>query len=165
MVCEIKITAGVIVQIIGFSIAIAGLWVAVSQMRATSKVNRTKFIFDLTNELFKEGETRKFFYKIDYEKFTFVVKEFQGSDEERWLDAILYRYDVIGRMVKTKVIPLNEIEYVLFEMVQVYKNPEVQKYLEWLDTEFEKHGQLGKSKRRRAHDDFRWLAESISASK
>ncbi|MFX0556939.1 hypothetical protein ACOCEA_09075 [Maribacter sp. CXY002] len=135
-------------------------------MKESSRVNRVRFIYDLTNDLFADDKIREFFYKIDYEKFEFEfddkkIEKFKGSDEERWLDTILYRYDVIGRMVRTETMPLKDIEYILFEIIQVYKNKDVRNYLKWLDGEFDTHGKLGKSKRKRAHDDFRWLAEKI----
>ncbi|WP_299362164.1 hypothetical protein [Winogradskyella sp.] len=162
------ITIDTIVSIIGFAFAIIGIWFTYKQMKETSRVNRVKFIYDLTNDLFGDDKIREFFYKIDYEKFTFNLEEidkFKDSSEERWLDAILYRYDVIGRMVKTKTIPLNDIDYILFEIIQVYKNKDVKNYLKWLDGEFEDHGKLGDNKRKRAHDDFRWLAEQIEKNR
>jgi len=165
-----EITIDGIIQIIGFFIALGAFLIAFRQMTETSKVNRIKFIYDLTNDLFGDNKLREFFYKIDYDKFKFSTKEedlkkFKGSNEERWLDSILYRYDVIGRMVRSNVIPLKDLEYVLFEIVQVYKNKHVKKYIKWLDGEFDEHGELGLNKRRRAHDDFRWLAEEIEKSK
>lgn len=170
MTFDTTITVDTIVQIIGFALAIIGIRFTYKQMEETSRVNRVKFIYDLTNDLFSDDKIREFFYKIDYEKFEFKledkkIEKFKGSNEERWLDAILYRYDVIGRMVRTETIPLNDIEYVLFEIIQVYKNKDVNNYLKWLDGEFDTHGKLGKNKRKRAHDDFRWLAEQVEKSR
>ena len=165
---EPNITLDGIIQIIGFFIAFVGIWIAIRQMNQTSKVNRTKFIYDLTNDLFHDDKLREFFYKIDYEKFNFdandekSLEKFKGSDEERWLDALLYRYDLIGKMVRTKVIDMDEVEYILFEVIQVFKNKDVQKYLSWLDNEYDRHGSLGASKREIPHADFRWLAGEIA---
>ena len=151
-----------IIQIVGFTFAIIGLSMTYIQMKRTAKTNRIKFISDLTNDLLNDNDIRDFFYKLDYEKFKFKVGDFKSSKEERWLDSILFKYDVIGKMVLNKALTIPEIEFVLFEIIQVYKNKEVQKYLKWLDKEYVKHGMLGLNKRKRAHDDFRSLAELIS---
>ena len=119
------------------------------------------FNFEITVDTIVQIIGFAFAIRLDEKK----IDKFKGSDEERWLDAILYRYDVIGRMVRTNTIPLNDIEYVLFEIIQVYKNKDVINYLKWLDGEFAIHGKLGKNKRKRAHDDFRWLAEKIQKNR
>jgi len=50
-------------------------------------------------------------------------------------------------MVRNGTIRRHEIEFVVFEIVQVFKNEDIQNYLKWLDGEFETHGKLGAKKR------------------
>ena len=126
------------------------------------------FLANITNDLFDDTDLRKFFYEIDYEKFSFSegkLDEFKGSDQERHLDALLYRYNLLGRLVRMKVLRRTEIEFMFFEMTQVFKNAEVSKYLSWLEREYVQYGGIGKNTRKRPYDDARWLIEELSKRK
>jgi len=163
-----ELSIGTVIIFLGFLATSIGLGLNFLQLRRTAKVQRNDFLFKVTNDLFTDSEFRKFFYKIDYEKFKFDSdnpNNFKETDDERHLDALLYRYDLLSRLVRTKILTLSDIEFAAFEIVQVMKNTEVNKYLTWLDNEFDTYGSATTEKRARAHDDLRLLFKQIGEHK
>src|SRR4029077_11344632 len=78
--------------VLALVVAMTSAVVAVLTLLRNSRVQKAQFIANLTKDFFQESELRKFFYKIDYEKFYFdptKVAEFKGSEDERHLDALL----------------------------------------------------------------------------
>ena len=164
MTFNAEITVGHIIVFLGFLGTLIGLAMNFFQLRRTTTVQKNDFLFRVTNDLFTDSEFRKFFYLIDYEKFKFDSDnphKFKGTDDERHIDALLYRYDLLARLVKSNIFRLRDIEFIAFEIIQVMKNKEVNKYLEWLDKEYEIYGSVNNEKRVRAHDDIRWLFEQL----
>lgn len=151
-----EISIGDILTIVGFIFTIISLVFAGVQLRRNTSVQRAQFLLDITERYFRDSEIRKFFYDLDYRNFTLDFQKFIGSDEERWLDSLLYTFDVIGQMVKTGVVTREEVDVIGFQASRVLRNPEVQKYLEWLDGEHKREGRT-----ERAHDDARFLAETL----
>jgi hypothetical protein len=152
------------VAVIALVVAMVGAVVAVVTLIRNSRVQKAQFIANLVKDLFQDGDLRKFYYKVDYEKFHFdpeKVSDFKESEDERHLDALLYHYNTVGRLVRLGVISQDDVEFLLFEIVQVFKNSEVEKYIAWLDSEFKKFGAYGYSQRRRPVDDARWLLEQV----
>lgn len=150
---------------IGLLITAATLFLNFIQLRRSWRVQKAQFLANITNDLFDDTDLRKFFYSIDYEKFTFSeieLDEFKGSDQERHLDALLYRYNLLGRLVRMNVLKKSELEFLFFEMIQVFKNPEVSKYIHWLEQEYSLYGSIGNNRRKRPYDDARWLIEELT---
>lgn len=165
MTYDLTITAPSIALALGGLIAGVGLLVNFLQLRRNWRVQKAQFLASITKDLFEDNDLRRFFYEIDYEKFHFDEENlgaFKGSDSERHLDALLYRYNLIGRLVRMGVLDFNETEFLFFEIGQVFKNTDVAKYLRWLDIEYGKHGSIGQSTRKRPYDDARWLVERQS---
>jgi len=150
-----------IATIVAALVAAIGATVAVIQLRRNFRVTKAQFVASTAKDFFDDSELRKFFYQIDYEKFSFDLGSFKGSDEERRLDALLYRYNHIAGLVRIKILTTRDIEFILFELAQVFKNSEVRKYIQWLDSEFVKHGAIGTNVRRRPLDDARWLFDQL----
>ena len=159
-----EVTLGNLISVLGFIATAIGLFLAIKQMRRNLKIQKSNVILKITDELFQDNEQRQFFYKIDYEKFEFnldKLESFKGSDDERRLDSLLYKYDAISKLIRMALIDVEDIEFLLFEIVQVMHNKEVKKYIKWLDGEFEEHGVVKNNKRKRPHDDVRWLIEEL----
>jgi hypothetical protein len=135
---ELKL--GDILTLIGFVLTLAGLYFAIVQLRRNTRIQRAQFLMDATERYFSDSEVRKFYYKIDYNDFKFELDKFMGSDEERWLDSLLYTFDIIGRMVKMKVLTANEVDILAFQASRVLRNSEVGKYLNWLNGEYKEEG-------------------------
>ncbi|OGQ92376.1 MAG: hypothetical protein A2464_03735 [Deltaproteobacteria bacterium RIFOXYC2_FULL_48_10] len=161
---DLTLNIGHVISLIGFIATATGLFIAVFQIKRNFKVQRAEFIRSITAELFDDSDLRKFFYEIDYEKFKFPaddIKSWKGCDNERRLDALLYKYDAIAKMVRINLVKLDDIEFLLFEFIQVLKNSEVQSYINWIDNEFDAHGSVNNNKRKRSHDNVRWLFELL----
>jgi hypothetical protein len=138
--------------------------VAVLTLRRNSRVQKAEFVASLAKDFYDDSDLRKFYYKIDYEEFKFDLDKldsFKGSEDERRLDALLFRYNMVGRLVRLRTISISDIEFMIFELVQVFKNAEVAKYISWLSDEYEKHGTYGTNKRLRPLDDAKWLLEQL----
>ena len=88
------ITVASIVIGVGLLFTVATLLLNFVQLRRNWRVQKAQFLANITNDLFDDTDLRKFYYAIDYEKFNFAeskLDEFKGSDQERYLDALLYR--------------------------------------------------------------------------
>lgn len=130
------------------------------QINITIKDQKTRSQGDLIKELFDDSELRKFFYKIDYEKFHFstnkeFLENFKGSDDERRLDSLLFKYNYVGKLVRNKYLDIDDINFLIFPMLQVYNNIDVKRYLDWLDSENIRWGNQNYIR----HGDYRWLME------
>jgi hypothetical protein len=149
-----EVTFGDALTIVGFVFTILTLVFTALEIRRNTLAQRIKFLLDLTERYFSDTAVRKFFYKVDYRQFRFDEDTFTGTDEERWLDSLLYTFDLIGFMVRTKAVRLDEVRIIAFQASRVLNNDEVKKYLLWLDEEHAREGQP-----ERAHDDARYLIE------
>ncbi len=147
---------------IGPFVAAFGLMLTVIQLYRNWKIQKAQFLTTIIKDFFADDGLRRFFYKIDYGKFEFdenKIEEFKHSDDERWLDTLLYRYDLLGRLVRMKLLALDDLEFLAFELSRVFNDEEVNKYIKWLESEFEKYGDFASNKR--PHDDARWLIEKF----
>ncbi len=114
---------------------------------------------ELTERYFADNDVRRFYYKLEEEgdrRFIYDPKKFAGSPEERWLDQLLYTFDVIGWVVRTKSLTPAEAEMFAFQAKQVLENEEVKKYLAWLNEAYASKGRPVP-----AHKDARYLVESF----
>ena len=130
------------------------------QINITIRDQKMKSQGDLIKDLFDDSEIRKFYYRIDYNQFEFntddsFLEKFKGGDDERRLDSLLFKYNYIGKLVRNKYLEIDDINFLIFPMLQVYNNSSVQKYLQWLDSENLKWGDSQYTR----HGDFRWLMQ------
>ena len=141
----------------GWILTIIGLGFTALQIRRAARTQRYQFLLTVTERYFGEKEVREFYYKLDYDKFTFDPKTFLGTEDERFLDGIIYNLDIIGRMLRMDGLSLREVSILGFQVSRVMGNSEVQRYLAWLDGEYKREGRPTP-----AHDDARYLAKSLS---
>jgi hypothetical protein len=145
-----EIGVGDILTFLGFLAAAGGLVFTAVQLRLGTRVQRAQFLLDTTERYFADTDVRRLYYDIDYNKFSLAFvggepntfqrgtntpKPFIGSDEERWLDNLLYTFDVIGRVAELKALNSNEARLFAFQAARVFKNPDIVQYLAWLDKE------------------------------
>jgi hypothetical protein len=151
-----QVSIGDFLTIIGFAFTLIGLIFAVIEIRRNTRVQRAQFLLEFTERYFSDSDVRKFYYKLDYNEFELDFDKFIGSNEERWLDSLIYTYDIIGRLVKMKVLNTEEVDIIAFQASRVLKNSEVIKYLNWLDEEYVQEGRPAP-----AHKDARFLVETV----
>lgn len=161
---------GEVISALAFLAAGGGLWFAGCQLRDATKVRRAQFLLSATERYFLDAEVRKLYYDIDYGKFAIQfnkrgepttytrceaeAKPFIGSDEERYLDGLLYTFDTIGRIVDIGALSMTEAKLFSFQARRVFGDSSVVRLLAWLNRERERFG--GEVP---AHQAGRWLAE------
>lgn len=128
-------------------VALAALIVAGSaaffgfrQLRVAAASNRARFLFDILRWHQDDPAVRAFFYRLDYNQWTFDPDTFPMSDDEPYIDRLLTLFDLVEHFIQIGVLKEAEVPIVQFEASQVMNNPQVRAYLRWLDTEFEKMG-------------------------
>lgn len=151
------IRIGDVLTLFGFTLTAISLFFAGVSLRRNAKVQRAQFLLNITDRYFSDSDVRKFFYRLNYNQFEFDLQKFLDSDEERWLDSLLYTFDIIGRVVRMGVLTIKEVEIIAFQASRVLENPEVKKYLDWLDKDYQA------IVARKAHQDARSLAENLLA--
>ncbi len=116
---------------------------AYRQLRIVRQVNRARFLFDLLKWYLDDSDLRRMFYRLDYNHWTFDPRTFPMSEDEPWIDHILYIFDIVDHFVELGVIRDDEIPIIGFEASRVLKNPEIMSYLTWLDNEYRLVGVKG----------------------
>lgn len=138
-----------------------GLWYANREIRRGVRDQRAQFLLELTERYFADNAVRKFYYDLENGKFSFDpsnLKKFEGTNEERCLDHLLYTFDVIGQVVRTESLTISEAQIFAFQASQVLKHPEVIKYLTWLDGYYAKQGLPVP-----AHEAAKFLVETLKS--
>lgn len=146
---------GDILTFLGLLATAAGLIFTAIQLRRGTQVQRAQFLLATTERYLPDSDVRRLYYDIDYGTFKLAFanaepttfqrgssspKPFIGSDEERWLDTLLYTFDVIGRVVELEALDVREARIFSFQAARVFKNHDVVQYLAWLDKERTRFG-------------------------
>lgn len=184
-----ELRIGDIVAAVGFIVTIVSLWFAGRQLQQArleqienTRVQRANFLLEIMRRYFDDTDLLKFYYMLDYHDFHLDFEEVEGSgqyptqvryesgrpephdffrsQEELWLDNLIYQFDLIGHMVRMGVITPEEVSVIAFRASRVLENPSVRRYLDWLDREYSRLGRPTP-----AHADARYLVEVISRTK
>lgn len=149
--------AGLVVTIVTLLAIFLQVRVASDQLRQNRDVEKARFLQDLMAQLLLGGELRKFWLRVDYGDFEFDAATFVGSDEELWLDALLYTYDYVGYLLKMNIITLEEVSLLGFSVSRLLEQSNaVQEYLAWLANDFKRLKMPGPP-----HPDARYLVERL----
>jgi hypothetical protein len=137
-----SVTLADVLTVIGVTFTFIAVVAAVRGIRHNQAVERGRFLSEIMDRLFRDDNVRKFWYQLDYAQWRFDKNTFPGSEEERWLDHLLYQFALVGRLVKLKVISEEEVMAIGFEAARVLTdNSEVREYLEWLKEQYALTGQ------------------------
>ena len=93
---------------------------------------RAIFVKDIVLKFYEDIDIRDIFYKIEYNNFKYTSR-FHESDDERKMDKMLAYLDVLGVLAKKKVIKVDDLEPLYYEISRIYCNKEVRQYLEFLE--------------------------------
>ena len=151
-----EVSTGDILTVIGFVFTTVGLLYTAGELRRNTINQRMQFLLEIAERYFADTAARNLFYQIDYGKYRFELEKFVGSDDERLLDGMLYNFDLIGRLVKTNTVSIDEVSILAFQASRVLRNSEVRKYLAWLDGEYRSEGRV-----QAAHMDARYLMMAL----
>lgn len=120
------------------SVAYAG-----RELRQSRRTSQSEFLFNIMTWYLNDPDLRSFFYRLDYNSWRFDENTVSGSDEEPQLDKILFVFDLLGHLVDASNISQENLATIRFEASRVLHNPEVERYLSWLDKEYRQVGQPG----------------------
>lgn len=152
-----EVGVGDIITTLSVIVTAVGVWFAYDQLRRGVRQEHAQFLMELTERYFADDAVRKFYYELENGKFVFDPSTFAGSDQERWLDHLIYTFDVIGWAVRTESLTSSEAMIFAFQASQVLKNDEVVRYLAWLDEEYARQGRPVP-----AHKDAKDLVETLN---
>jgi hypothetical protein len=105
------------------------------QVRIGVVANRARFLFDLVHWYYGNVALRHLYYQLDWRKWKFEPDTFPMSDDEPSIDHLLTMLDMVGHLIELNVLSVQELSILRFDMIRVVENPEVIKYLHWLDDE------------------------------
>jgi hypothetical protein len=123
-------------------LGLLSVWLAYRQLKLAQKAQllqatatRTCFILDLNQEFLRSDAERKFFYKLDYKEFTFDPDKFAESDDERDRDRLLYKLSYVGKLLRDRLLTLEDVSNIRHIAGRTLRNDEVLKYLRYLKKE------------------------------
>lgn len=127
------------------TLGLVGLLLAYFQFRLSRKANeitaeaaRSSFVLEIHKWFREKSEEVTFFYRLDYDSsptsFKFNAAEFPHSDDERQLDALLYKLVFVGSLLRRGVLDWKDVEWMTFIVSSILENAQVQEYLKWLQT-------------------------------
>jgi hypothetical protein len=135
-----KVDLGNILTAAGFFLTAATVLFAAITLRGSVRVRRAEYLLKLTERYFKDADIRKFYYKIDWGNWRLEGTIGRGSDEERWLDSLLYSFDEIGHVLRLGVLDESDARLFAFQASRVLQNEHVSNYLKMLDDDYRKEG-------------------------
>ena len=103
--------------------------------RVQANAMRARFVLDLNQEFLANDAERNFFYKLDYKDFKFEPNAFAQSDDERQLDRLLYKLSYVGKLLRDRLVNLEDVNNIQHIANRTLRNEEVIKYLQYLKEE------------------------------
>lgn len=129
-----------IAQISAVLIAAIGLFVTAYQVRRSTQQLRYEQISSLIKHIFDNEGLSKVYYKIEYGDFKYN-SDFHKSDEEKYMDQLLRHFELASKLYMAGQIKNEQLDIIKYEFLTIYSNPEVNKYLAFLDDLF-KHREV-----------------------
>jgi hypothetical protein len=124
---------GNIANMIAALAAATGLLLTAWTLRAGNFQRRVRIVSDALSSLYEDDHIREIYYKIDYSSFEYDPTKFHGSEEERKLDHLLAKLNILAKQYEIGLIQTSDLEIMRYEYLMVHENEEVQKYLTHLD--------------------------------
>ena len=123
------------------AIATIGAFVyAIVQVKQSKKHKRAEFIVQLHDMFVQDQEMVDMFYRLEYGEFEYS-EAIHMTPEEQILDKLLGHFNNICRLHEMGVLKDEDIELMSYELCQVARNSQVNKYFDWLDYWFKINGE------------------------
>ena len=103
-----------------------------------AKNKQFEFMINLYNFYYAHEGIRSIRFAIEYDNFIYDDTT-HGSDNEKYLFALLRFFENVCYMYHNKMLEENVIEPLLYDMKKVYTNDEVQKFLQVIKGRHEKY--------------------------
>lgn len=123
-------------SLLGILLTTFAVFIAARSLRLTLRTNRAKFAFDLTESFLKEDKIKSFWARLNYDvgpdAWVFDLSKFRHSEDEKYIDTILYKFMPIGHMIRSRVIVARDVNSLYFMCRQVFHNLQVREYLRFV---------------------------------
>jgi hypothetical protein len=110
-------------------VATIGIFLTLYQVKQGNKTRRATFFKELYSTMYSDPDVSQGYYLIDHGKFRYD-DDFHRSEEEKPIDRLLTFIDLLCYLRKNRLIAESEIRYFEYELIRVYENKEIQRYLE-----------------------------------
>lgn len=128
---------GNIANMIAAVAAAIGLLLTARNLRIGNFQRRVRIVSVALSSLYEDEEISKIYYQLEYSKFKYDDSRFHGSDNERRLDRLLAKLNLLAREHEIGLVETADLAIMRYEYLVVYRDKEVQKYLKYLDRWFE----------------------------
>lgn len=141
-----------LLTIVGLLLTFASVTFAARELRQSRRSNQAEFLFNIMTWYLNDSALRDFFYKLDYNIWKFDASKLTDDNESaspsgpnEWasLDKMLFVFDLLGNLVEENHVSSRNLSIISFEASRVLHNPEIERYLVWLDNEYLLVGQPG----------------------
>jgi hypothetical protein len=132
---QVTLSVSQIVSMCLLVVAVTGIMLTYQQMRQNHKIQKANFFKELYTTMFADEEVRGAAYMIEYDKFSYN-EAFHGSPQEKMVDRLLSFADLVCDLYAQELLSAHEMDFFNYEFVQIYKNPSVQQYLDYLKARY-----------------------------
>jgi hypothetical protein len=127
-----SITVADIINTLLLLAAVVGIFLTYRQIQQTSKTQRATYFKDLYSMMFSDPDIRKAYQQVEYDKFVYD-DTFHGSESEHSIDRLLSFADLVCYLYDNKMLTENEMRAFKYELLRVYTNVGIQRYLTFLE--------------------------------
>ncbi|PTQ77079.1 hypothetical protein [Nitrosomonas ureae] len=122
----------VLIPVISLAIAALAFSMNVRQTKLTNALVRAKVVSDSLHTFMNDETIQNAFYKVEYREFQYNL-DFHGSGEEKEIDKLLRHFSNLALMWKNDLITLKDIHPIQYFILRAVSNPEIEKYLSFID--------------------------------
>lgn len=131
-----------ILSLLGFIFVVISLILAVRAAIEHARTRRAEFSFRVW-QAFMQEEVQAAYLEIEWGRFRYPATDtsvFASNEQERGIDRLLYLFDELALLAKTKVLSKADIERWSYQGQRVFNDESILRYLNVLDDIFEGRG-------------------------
>ncbi len=136
---QLSVSVSQIISTLLLLVAVIGIMFTYQQMRQNHKIQKANFFKELYTTMFADEDVRAAAYMIEYDKFVYN-EAFHGSPQEKSVDRLLSFADLVCDLYAQKLFSAHEMDFFNYEFVQIYKNANIQHYLDYLKARYDETG-------------------------
>ena len=131
------IKIGDLIQAGAVLVASFGLFLNIIEHKKTNTLTRIKIVSNTLDDIYNNQNLSDIFYKIittNPKKIFNYNKKFHGSIDEKNLDHLLFKLELLSKLYFEGILELKDFEIIKEIFIDIYDNENVQKYLNYLDS-------------------------------
>ena len=118
--------------LISIVLATLGLFANYYQIRKSNLLKRAEYIVQLYNQFVNDKKLIDFYYQIEYNMINYD-NNIHLTEKEKILDKLLGYFSNIGRLYFMGILKLEDLEFLKYEFIILYKSEFIQNYFGFLD--------------------------------